>query len=331
MSASPRVSVVLPVHNMAVKVERAVSALLAQTYDDFELTVCDDGSDDGTLGVLERIADHDSRVSIVTAGHGGVSSARNHCLDMISGDYVAFVDGDDLPHADLLETLVKGIEGVDLSVAGYRVMSGSSGLPLYDTLSTPCDGWREYSSSRFMEMLFSNELMYQGYVWNKLFRRELLEEGESLRFQQGLTCNEDRYFVFEYLRRAMSVRYCGLPRYDYFSSPRVGSYDPSWATEIVAFDKMIDQLRWDVPSSSAALRYAEKDCFRGCVDLLYEAAKRYDPDTLWLREYVWKLSSHANEFGDYPKEFRDKIKWALSFSRPLSDDARDPLRLKVKG
>jgi glycosyltransferase involved in cell wall biosynthesis len=91
------VSVVIPAYNAAWCVGRAIDSVLAQTFRDVELIVVNDGSTDGTAGVLARYA---SQIRIVTKPNGGLSSARNAGIHAATGEYVAFLDADDwwLPH-----------------------------------------------------------------------------------------------------------------------------------------------------------------------------------------------------------------------------------------
>lgn len=89
----PRVSVVIPAYNAGAFVGAAIDSVLAQTFQDFELTVVDDGSDDDTAAVAR---DRDARVRVVQADHGGVSAARNAGAAATSSELIAFLDADDL-------------------------------------------------------------------------------------------------------------------------------------------------------------------------------------------------------------------------------------------
>jgi glycosyltransferase involved in cell wall biosynthesis len=95
----PEISVIVPAYNAARTVGATVDSVLAQTFDDFELIVIDDGSRDDTAEVATR---DDSRVTVVRTENGGVSAARNRGLEQASGAYIAFLDADDLWHAEKL-------------------------------------------------------------------------------------------------------------------------------------------------------------------------------------------------------------------------------------
>ena len=89
----PRVSAIIPTYNRKAFVQEAIASVLAQTYTDYELIVVDDGSDDGTGEALKQ---YGARVRYVYQQHQGVSTGRNHGLELASGEFIAFLDSDDL-------------------------------------------------------------------------------------------------------------------------------------------------------------------------------------------------------------------------------------------
>ncbi|MFD4668803.1 glycosyltransferase family 2 protein [Lentzea sp. NPDC058450] len=91
---TPRVSVLMPVHNGAAHIAAAVRSVLAQTYRDFELVVVDDGSTDESVAVVERLVD--ARVRVVRREKAGIVGALNAGLDEVRGEFVARFDADDL-------------------------------------------------------------------------------------------------------------------------------------------------------------------------------------------------------------------------------------------
>lgn len=99
---TPKVSVLLPVYNGEALILRAVQSVLGQTYRHLELIVIDDGSSDGTLTTLATI--QDSRLKVISQANQGVAVARNHGFSYASGDYIAFIDADDIWLKHKLET-----------------------------------------------------------------------------------------------------------------------------------------------------------------------------------------------------------------------------------
>lgn len=112
------ISVVIPLYNKAQSIRKTLDSLLAQTYKDFEIVVVDDGSTDGSAEVAEatlrkfsgRPTGYGLEFSVIRKENGGVSSARNAGILAAKGEYIAFLDGDDLWHPEYLETLHQLIE-----------------------------------------------------------------------------------------------------------------------------------------------------------------------------------------------------------------------------
>jgi glycosyltransferase involved in cell wall biosynthesis len=102
----PYFSVVIPTHNRAHLIERAISSVLAQTCTDFELIVVDDGSSDDTKTVVERIGD--PRIRYVYQQNAGAAAARNHGARLATGEYLTFLDSDDEALPQWLEMLSRG-------------------------------------------------------------------------------------------------------------------------------------------------------------------------------------------------------------------------------
>ncbi|NLE50087.1 MAG: glycosyltransferase family 2 protein [Chloroflexi bacterium] len=96
MSDSPLVSVLMPAHNGERYLAGAIDSILAQTLRDFELIVVDDGSTDRTPEILDRYARRDSRVRVHRQENQGIPAARNQCLDLATGRYLAWMDSDDV-------------------------------------------------------------------------------------------------------------------------------------------------------------------------------------------------------------------------------------------
>ena len=91
----PLISVIVPVYNMELYLDKCIQSVINQTYKNLEILLVDDGSTDGSLHLCKRYADRDHRIKVIHKANGGLSSARNAGLDACSGDYIGFVDSDD--------------------------------------------------------------------------------------------------------------------------------------------------------------------------------------------------------------------------------------------
>ena len=103
-------SVIIPVYNGAEFIDNAIESVLSQTNSDWELIVVNDGSKDATMRVLEKYADND-KIRIINQENAGVSVARNRGFEASTGEYIAFLDADDVWHSNHLEVMAELISG----------------------------------------------------------------------------------------------------------------------------------------------------------------------------------------------------------------------------
>lgn len=103
-------SVIVPVYNVAPYLRESLNSLVAQTFSGWEAICVDDGSTDGSAAILDEYAAQDSRIKVLRQENSGVSAARNRGLEVAKGDYLWFVDGDDVVAPDALQTIAGAID-----------------------------------------------------------------------------------------------------------------------------------------------------------------------------------------------------------------------------
>ncbi|WP_051176431.1 glycosyltransferase family 2 protein [Luteimonas mephitis] len=122
-SGQPRVSVIMPVFNAERTMRRSIESVLGQSFRELELVAVDDGSSDGSLGILREYAAGDARVQVIAQPrNAGVAEARNAGVRNASGTYIAFLDSDDWWHPRKLELQIRQMAaaGALVSYSGYR-------------------------------------------------------------------------------------------------------------------------------------------------------------------------------------------------------------------
>ena len=113
----PQISIVIPAHNAAKTITETIESVQQQTFNDWELIVVNDGSTDNTLKVLQQIIE--PRLKIISSINGGVSAARNLGVAQSQGEYIAFLDADDLWVADKLELQLQALEQNPDAIVAY--------------------------------------------------------------------------------------------------------------------------------------------------------------------------------------------------------------------
>ena len=189
------VSIIVPVYNSGAHLLPCVRSILAQTHENLELILVDDGSTDDSGALCDELAMGDTRIRVHHQANGGIASAQNAGLDMASGDFITFCDNDDLMAPRMLERLVGLIEstGADMSCCRWRNVGASQGEAELarrgdDPLGTSIvfhDPAKAYQTvfSVAVRRLLRLELKYFSEAnWGKLYRSHLFE---GVRFPDG--------------------------------------------------------------------------------------------------------------------------------------------------
>ncbi len=119
------VTVIVPIYNVAVYMDRCVDSIVRQSYRNLEVILVDDGSSDGSGAKCDEWAARDSRIRVIHQTNAGLSMARNAGLDAMAGQYVAMVDGDDFIARDAISTLYNIMEatGAQIVASGWTLFA----------------------------------------------------------------------------------------------------------------------------------------------------------------------------------------------------------------
>lgn len=208
----PTVSIIVPVYNAVHTVERCIESILNQDYTDFELLLVNDGSTDGSGAVCDRYAAKDPRVLVIHKKNGGVSVARNTALDQARGTFLQFLDSDDWLTPDATTSLVRAAKEAqcDLVVSDFYRVVGERVSQKGDIDDDSVMTREEYAA----HMMENPADFYYGVLWNKLYRRAIVE-AHHLRMDPEISWCEDFMFNLEYIRYASSFRALQIPIYYY--------------------------------------------------------------------------------------------------------------------
>lgn len=204
------VTIIIPVWNASQFLKRCVNSILVQTYTDWELILCNDGSLDNSLAICEELANIDNRIRVLNKEHSGVSETRNAALQVSNGEYICFVDADDYIEADYLASLFE-YKDADLVVGGYYYdIFAPSGEKKSQTLHAQQAAFFDFQfGEEQMINLFESGLMHMN--WNKLYHKEIIINA-NIRYKP-YPINEDFIFTLEYLLHCRSIRVISNPIY----------------------------------------------------------------------------------------------------------------------
>lgn len=194
-------SVIIPMYNSVENVASLVTMITSQTYARYEVIIVDDGSSDKTLAALQRAAQSHERLLIIEQTNQGAAAARNRGLAHARGDYVMFLDCDDVYHCDLFESVVSvmSTSGADMCVFEAGAIDCRSEMQ-NDYISYGAYEEGLYSRDSFGADLFD---IVRTVPWNKCFKRTFLSEN-NLEFQ-SLPVNNDVCFSITASVRAKTI------------------------------------------------------------------------------------------------------------------------------
>lgn len=209
---SPTVSIIVPVYNAEKSIRRCIDSVLNQEYEDFELLLIDDGSKDSSGVLCDEYAAADQRVKVTHKENSGVSDARNLALDLAKGKYLQFLDSDDWITSDATRLLVSAAleHDCDLVISDFYRVVGERVSHKGDIETEGTMTQEEFAAC----MMEDPADFYYGVLWNKLYRREIVEK-YHLRMDSAISWCEDFMFNLEYIRYAQTFYALRAPIYYY--------------------------------------------------------------------------------------------------------------------
>lgn len=221
MTNSPELSVIVPVYNVEKVIEGCLESIQAQTYQDYEIILIDDGSIDNSGVICDKYAEDDERYKVIHIENSGVSNARNLGLDMARGKYAMFVDSDDSILTDMFERFVSEIRTnmVDVVIGG---------LIQYENGNYACTKLPQiigrYDNS-IWEIICRHSEMF-GYIAGKIYRLDIIKKN-NIKLNTSMYSQEDLDFnlsVYEKCKTFKTIDYSGYI-YNHVSGKRV---PPIW-------------------------------------------------------------------------------------------------------
>lgn len=192
---TPVLSIIVPVYNVEEYLARCIDSVLTQTFTNFELILVDDGSPDRCGEICDEYARKDSRVIVIHKENGGVSSARNRGLDIARGEYITFVDSDDLIGTSTTYeeniAILKHDSQIDVLQYPILTISEKDGANKTMFASRYIFGEREL----FLNWYTGSPI--RGYVWDKIFKKTVFNE---IRFPEGMALTEDAFCIVDFVR-----------------------------------------------------------------------------------------------------------------------------------
>lgn len=296
------ISVIVTVYNLEKYIEKCITSVLTQSYDDLELIIVDDGSCDLTESICLKYLKQDDRILYIKKKNEGQGEARNFGLKLATGDYVTFVDGDDWLEAEALEKMYqKGKEVEADIVVGdiWYVYQRKESLK------------KDYSKIRYenFQVIHRGECpekinKLRTFTWGKLYRREFLIKEQ---FKQPKFAYEDTATIPMLVLHAERIVYINIPVYNYLKNRKSSViHDEKKARELkIALEYLCSKLKeekfyyahreevkrmfWGQVRSLCVTQKVSWEEIRtgaGVYKELVYSIKKYFPEFVFLDEYI---------------------------------------------
>lgn len=265
MDMEEKVSIIVPVYNAAPYLGRCMDSLLGQTYPNTEILLVDDGSTDASGGICDGFAHTHSNVRVFHTPNAGVSAARNRGMEECRGEYLTFVDADDVLADGALEALVRMMEeeNGDVAGCGYFEFRGGgcdwNGKGHREEGTETGKGRREAEVLRGMEFVEHGILRSDTRCWSKLYRKGGVG---GLRFDTGLTIGEDMLFLLDLALQGKTFVRNGYQGYGYFVNENGAmrkKFQESYMDQIVCWQKASEKIGVGIKAEAESGPAAKED------------------------------------------------------------------------
>lgn len=185
-----KISIIIPVYNVESYIDRCLESVVNQDYKNLEIILINDGSDDNSGEICDKWGQMDKRILVIHQKNKGVSAARNVGLDMAQGEYVGFVDPDDVISKDMFSSMIKDIKktNADIVACGVSEIFLDGSERIYRKYDSPIKLNKKQAIEK--GLMLSDDI--GGVVWDKLWRRDIIK---NIKFDESLAIAEDRLFV----------------------------------------------------------------------------------------------------------------------------------------
>lgn len=241
-----KVSVIVPVYNGGAYIEESVKSLLKQSYENTEIIIINDGSNDNTMEILEKIRLEHPSVVVINQENKGVSEARNSGIAASCGEFIMFMDSDDNVSRDWIKKAVEHITSgsYEIAISGYDVKYRDTGL--LDSSSH----FSDYTTERdeIIDRVFIHRDILPA-VWNKIYIADIIKS-HSLKFDSRYAIGEDLLFLVSYMIHVTKANVYADRTYCYFLNSEGAmqshncnnKFKTTWLTEWISINHAEEML-----------------------------------------------------------------------------------------
>lgn len=197
-----KISVIVPIYNAELYLDRCLKSIINNTYRNLEIICINDGSTDTSLNILEPYKENDSRITVISQENRGLSSARNKGMEIATGEYISFVDADDMIHPKFFTCLISIMIESDADI----VIGGYSRELKYETE-------QKIVAESLSRVQFMQRRDCKGFVWGRIYKKNII----TIRFDERSKIEDaDFNAALISINEKLKIMYTRVPLYFYF-------------------------------------------------------------------------------------------------------------------
>lgn len=212
-----KLSVIVPIYNIENEIDRSVSSIVKQTYENMEIILVNDGSTDKSSALCDKWAKRDKRIKVIHKQNGGVSSARNLGLMKATGAFVTFVDGGDVIVENCYEIALKKLMQYDVDIIIFGIITKI--YQAQELLRIESDNRQEETFSRNTLLNRYYEINLGNSVCNKIYKIEVLKD---CFFDERMDVSEDLWFNLNVYQNIKNISLISDNLYLYIRENKIG-------------------------------------------------------------------------------------------------------------
>lgn len=207
----PRITVVVPIYNVELYIEKCLNSVKSQTFNDFECICVDDCGNDNSMAIAQKFVENDTRFKIIRHDcNRGLSAARNTAIDNASGEFIVCIDSDDWIDSNLLNFIVNAFDNYDVDSVWYNARMLVEKTNSFTTIFNPSFFQSEEGD---LSITPKNINKFPDFAWNKAYRKDLLDK-YNLRYCEGLFFEDSEFYIKSFTNFSR-VYYTRKPMYNY--------------------------------------------------------------------------------------------------------------------
>lgn len=199
----------MPIYNKKPYLEKTIKTIINQEYHDWELILIDDGSIDGSTEIIDYYANMHSNIMAFHQNNHGVSFTRNKGIDISSGEWIWFIDADDIPDREFLYEVdrMNLLDNYEIIIGRYKTHNLHTGEDKKINIDYEGKSGPRELADLFMNYQYNNG--YFGYLWNKLVRKKIIDD-YSIQFNNQLKLAEDLDFLVSVYSHSQKIYFTNL-------------------------------------------------------------------------------------------------------------------------